>query len=177
LKFNLSSLAAAFNEQYVSIPDGEIALMARKFCALHKFHKKRRRSLRGCFECGDTTHFTIDCPKRKKFNSSNKYDYANQNDSSNKGDNKKKNHFRDKKKKFQKIISRACAALSDFDFSSEEFSISEEGEKIKCKKGEVWSHGTRGSTGALPNGEVVSGATGYLAVPEPSSMGRQGPEP
>jgi hypothetical protein len=75
---------------------------------LHKFHKERRRSPCGCFECGDTTHFIIDCPNRKKFNSSNKYDYANQNDSSNKGDNKKKNGFEDKKKKkkkFQKIMS------------------------------------------------------------------------
>jgi hypothetical protein len=37
--------------------------------------------------CG-TTHFIIDYPKRKKLDSSNKYDYTNQNDSSNKGDNK-----------------------------------------------------------------------------------------
>jgi hypothetical protein len=50
---------------------------------LHKFYKERRRSPRGCFECGDTTHFMANCPKRKKFDSSNKYDYTNQNDSSN----------------------------------------------------------------------------------------------
>jgi hypothetical protein len=56
---------------------------------LHKFHKERRRSPRGCFECGNTTHFIVDCPKRKKLDSSNKYDYTNQNDSSNKGNNKK----------------------------------------------------------------------------------------
>jgi hypothetical protein len=104
---------------------------------LHKFHKERRKSLRGCFECGNTTHFITDCPKRKKFDSSNKYEYANQNDSSNKGDNKKKNRFRDeKKKKFQKIMSRASAVFSDFDFSSEDSSSSEEDEKIKCKKGD-----------------------------------------
>jgi hypothetical protein len=49
----------------------------RKFCFLHKFHKERRRSPRGCFECGDTTHFIVDCPKRKKLSSfSNKYDYT-----------------------------------------------------------------------------------------------------
>jgi hypothetical protein len=43
----------------------------------------------------------------------------------NKGDSKKKNRFGDnKKKKFQKIMSRACAALSDFDFSSEDSSSS-----------------------------------------------------
>jgi hypothetical protein len=64
-----------------------------------------KRSPRGSFECGDTTHFITNCPKRKKFDSSNKYDYANWNDSRNKGDNKKKNHFGDKKMKFQKIIS------------------------------------------------------------------------
>jgi hypothetical protein len=136
LEFALSSLAAAFDEQYESIPNDEIALLARKFRALHKFHKERRRSPMGCFECGDTTHFITDCPKRKKFDSSNKYDYTNQNDSSNKGDNNKKYHFGDKKKKFQKIMSRACAALSDFDFSSDDSSSSEEDEKVKCKKGE-----------------------------------------
>jgi hypothetical protein len=37
--------------------------------------------------------------KRKKLNSSNRYDYTNQNNFSNKGDNKNKYHFRDKRKK------------------------------------------------------------------------------
>jgi hypothetical protein len=32
-------------------------------------------------------------------------------------------------------MSRACAALSDFDFSSEDSSSSEEDEKMKCRKG------------------------------------------
>jgi hypothetical protein len=97
LEFALSSLDATFDEQYESIPDDEIALLARKFCALHKFHKERRRSPRGCFECSDTTHFIADCPKRKKLNS-NKYDYTKQNDYSKGNDNKYR--FRDKKKKF-----------------------------------------------------------------------------
>jgi hypothetical protein len=66
LKFAVSSLAAAFDEQYESIPDDEIALLVRKFHALHKFYKERRRSPRGCFECDDTTHFIADCPKRKR---------------------------------------------------------------------------------------------------------------
>jgi hypothetical protein len=44
---------------------------------MHRFHKERRRSPRGCFECGDTTHFIADCPKQKKFDSSNKYNYNN----------------------------------------------------------------------------------------------------
>jgi hypothetical protein len=57
---------------------------------LHKFHKEKRRSPRGCFECGDTTHFIADCPKRKKLDSSNKYNYNNQNDSSDKGEGKRK---------------------------------------------------------------------------------------
>jgi hypothetical protein len=102
LEFVLSSLAAASDEQHESIPDDEIALLPRKFGTLHNFHKERRRSPRGCIKCGDTTHFITDCPKRKKFHSSNKYDYANRNDSSNKGNKKKKNHFGDnnKKKKF-----------------------------------------------------------------------------
>jgi hypothetical protein len=76
---------------------------------LHKFHKERRRSPRGCFECGATTHFIADRPKRKKLDSSNKYNYNknNQNDSNNKGDDKMKYRFKDKKKKkkFQKIMS------------------------------------------------------------------------
>jgi hypothetical protein len=75
LEFALSSLSAASDEQYESIPDDEIALLVRKFRVLHKFHKERRRSLRGYFECDDTTHFIADCLKRKKLNSSsNKYD-------------------------------------------------------------------------------------------------------
>jgi hypothetical protein len=138
LELALSSVAAASDEQYESIPDDKIALRARKFHALHKFHEERTRSPKAYFKCGDTTHFITDCPKRKKFDSSNKYDYANRNDSNNKGDNKKKNRFGDnnKKEKFQKIMSRACATLSDFDFSSEDSSSSEEDEKIKCKKGD-----------------------------------------
>jgi hypothetical protein len=42
LEFALSSLIAASDEQYESIPDDEIALLARMFRALHKFHKERR---------------------------------------------------------------------------------------------------------------------------------------
>jgi hypothetical protein len=81
LEFALSSLAAASDEQYDSIPDDEIALLMRKLCALHIFHKERKRSSRGCFECGDTTQFIADWPKRKKLDSSsNKYDYTKRND-------------------------------------------------------------------------------------------------
>jgi hypothetical protein len=101
---------------------------------LHRFHKERRRSPRGCFECGDTTHFIADYPKRKKLDSSsNKYDYTKQNDYS-KGDDKKKYRFGDKKKKkFQKMMSRACAALSDLDFSSDDSSSSKADERLKRK--------------------------------------------
>jgi hypothetical protein len=98
LEFALSSLAIASDEQYENIPDDVIALLVRKFHALHKLCKERRRSPRGCFKCDDTTHFIVDCPKRKKLNSSNKYDYNNQNEYS-KGDNKMKNCFRDNNKK------------------------------------------------------------------------------
>jgi hypothetical protein len=55
LEFALSFLCATSDEQYESIPDDEIALLARKFHALHRFRKERRRSPRGRFECGDTT--------------------------------------------------------------------------------------------------------------------------
>jgi hypothetical protein len=73
---------------------------------LHRFRKERRRSPRGYIECGDTTHFITDCPKRKKLDSSsNKYDYTKRNEYS-KGDDKKKYRFGDKKKKkFQKMMS------------------------------------------------------------------------
>jgi hypothetical protein len=37
LEFALSSLAVASDEQHESIPDDEIALLTRKFRALHKF--------------------------------------------------------------------------------------------------------------------------------------------
>jgi hypothetical protein len=83
---------------------------------LHKLRKERKKSPRGCFECDNITHFIVDCPKRKKLDSSNKYDC-----------------FGDKKKKFQKMISRACAALSDLDFSSDDSFSSDEDEKLKCK--------------------------------------------
>jgi hypothetical protein len=137
LEFTLSSLSTASDEQYESIPDDKIALLVRKFRVLCRFRKEWRRSPRGYFECGDTTHFITDCPKRKKFDSSNKYNYNNRNDSSDKGDNKKKYCFGDKKKKkFQKMMSRACATLSDLDFSSDDSSSSEEDERPKCKTGD-----------------------------------------
>jgi hypothetical protein len=101
-------------------------LFARKFWTLHKVQKERRRSSQnfwGCFECGDTTHFITDCHKRKKYDYSNKSNY------------KKKNRFDDKKKKnIKKIMSRACTTLSDFNFSSEDSSSSEEDEKVNYKK-------------------------------------------
>jgi hypothetical protein len=134
-------LAAASDEQYESIPDDEIALLARKFRALHRFRKERRRSPRGCFECGGTTHFIADFPKWKKLDSSsNKYNYNNRNDYSDKGEGKKKYYFRNKKKKkkkkFQKMMSCACATLNDLDFFSDDSSSSEEDEKPKRKTGD-----------------------------------------
>jgi hypothetical protein len=82
-EFVLPSLAGAYDEQYEIIPDDEIALLARMFRVLHKFRKERRRSPRGCFECGDTAHFITDYPKRKKFDSSNKNNYDNKCDYTN----------------------------------------------------------------------------------------------
>jgi hypothetical protein len=129
-------LDAASDEQYESIPDDEITLLARKFRTLYMFLKERRRSLRGCFKCSNTTHFITDYLKRKKFDSSKKYNYNNRNDSSDKGEGKKKYRFRDKKKKkkmFQKMMSHVCAALSDLNFYSDDSSSSEDDEKPKCK--------------------------------------------
>jgi hypothetical protein len=92
-------LVTTSDEQHESILNDEIALLVRKFRVLHKFHKERRRSPRGCFECGDSTHFIADYPKKKKLDSSpNKYDYAKRNDY-NKDEDKRKYRFGDKKKK------------------------------------------------------------------------------
>jgi hypothetical protein len=117
-----------------SIPNNKIALVARKFWAMHKFQKEGRinsRNYQGCFECGNTTHFITDCSKRKK------YDYSNKNNYYNKNYHKKKNCFRGKKKKnIKKIMSQACGTLSDFDFSSEDSSCLEEDEKVNYEKKE-----------------------------------------
>jgi hypothetical protein len=47
-----------------------------------------------------------------------------------------KYRFRDKKKKFQKMMSRACTTLSDLDFSNDDSSSSEEDERTKRKTGD-----------------------------------------
>jgi hypothetical protein len=53
------------------------------------------------------------------------------------GDDKKKYRFGDNnKKKFEKIMSRVCAGLSDFNFFSDDSSSSEEYEKVKRKQGD-----------------------------------------
>jgi hypothetical protein len=44
LEFSLSSLAATSDEQYESIPDDEIALLARKFWVIHKLRKEMRKA-------------------------------------------------------------------------------------------------------------------------------------
>jgi hypothetical protein len=98
LEFALSSLSTASDEQYKSIPNDEIVLLARKFRALHMLQKERRRSPRDCFEYDDTIHFIADCPKQKKFDSFNKYNYNNRNDSSDKCEGKKKYRFSQKRR-------------------------------------------------------------------------------
>jgi hypothetical protein len=47
-------------------------MLVRKIHTLPRFHNERRRSARGCLECGNTTHFITDCPKRKKLDSSSR---------------------------------------------------------------------------------------------------------
>jgi hypothetical protein len=42
-EFIVSSLVVASNEQYESIPDDEIVMLVRKFHALYKFCKERKR--------------------------------------------------------------------------------------------------------------------------------------
>jgi hypothetical protein len=104
---------------------------------MHTFWKERRRNSQnswGYFKCGDTTHFITDCLKRKKCDFSNMNNYNNKNDYNNRNDYKKKNRFGDKKKNIKKIMTRACAALRDFDFSSEDSSSLEEDKKVNHKK-------------------------------------------
>jgi hypothetical protein len=55
--------------------------------------RRGSRNSRGYFKCGNTTHFIFDCPKRKKYDYSNKNNY------------KKKNYFGNKKKNIKKIMS------------------------------------------------------------------------
>jgi hypothetical protein len=43
LEFALSSLVVTSDEQYESIPSDDIVLLVRKFWAMHKFQKERRR--------------------------------------------------------------------------------------------------------------------------------------
>jgi hypothetical protein len=88
---------------------------------MHKFQKERRRGSQN----------SRGCPKRKKYDDSNKNDYNNKNDYT------KKNLLGDKKNKnIKKIMSRACASMSNFDFSSEDSSSSEEDAKVNYKKKE-----------------------------------------
>jgi hypothetical protein len=127
LEFALSSLVSASDEQMEAIPNEELALLTKKFKRFYNNRKERRGGrTRGCFECGDMNHYIADCPKKKKF------DYSNKNDNfkgSYKDDYKKKKSFGSKKKNIKKIMSRACAALSDIDFSNKDISSSDEGRR------------------------------------------------
>jgi hypothetical protein len=107
LEFALSSLAAVSYEQYKSIPDGEIVLLARKFRALHKFCKERRRSPRGLLQVWWYYSLHHRLPQEEEVRLLQQVRLHQLEWLSNKGDNKKKNHLRDnnnKKKKFQKIM-------------------------------------------------------------------------
>jgi hypothetical protein len=63
LEFALSSLAVASDEQYESIPDNEIALLARKFITLHKLRKERRRSPRAALSVATPPTSSLTAPR------------------------------------------------------------------------------------------------------------------
>jgi hypothetical protein len=63
LEFVLSSLCAASDEQYESIPDEEIALLARKFRSLHRFCKERRRSPRAASSAATLLTSSLTAPR------------------------------------------------------------------------------------------------------------------
>jgi hypothetical protein len=149
LEFILSYLATAFDEQYESIPDDEIILLARKFRSLHKFCKERRRSPRGCFECGDITHSSPTAPRRRSSTPPSSTTIVTgttlvTSTTTPSGMTTAKamtrrsttSGTRRRRRSSRKIMSRACTALSDFDFSSDDSSSSEEDEKIKRKPGD-----------------------------------------
>jgi hypothetical protein len=125
-EFALSSLTVASDEQYKSISNDEIALLARKLCVLHMFHKvlwvRQHHPLHRRLPQAEEArlllqHVQLQQPERLH----------------RQGEGKKKYRFGDKKKKFQKMMSWACVVLSDFDFSSDDSLSSDEDDKPKRK--------------------------------------------
>jgi hypothetical protein len=112
--------------------------VARKFHALHKFHKERRRSPSCCFKCGDNSHFIADCPKRKKFDSPTCTTTPTRTTPATRATIRRRTDSETTTRR-RRSSRRSCpesAPLSDFNISSEDSSILEEDEKIKCKKGD-----------------------------------------
>jgi hypothetical protein len=129
LEFALSSLCAASDEHYESIPDDEIVLLVRKFRALHRFRKERRRSPTAASSVMTPPTSSPTTPRGR----SSTPPLTSMITPSGTTTVKKKYRFGDKKKKFQKMMSRACAALSDLNFSSDDSSSSKEDERPKRK--------------------------------------------
>jgi hypothetical protein len=119
LEFVLSSLAEASDEQYKSIPDDEIA--------------RRGGDHLGAASSATTPPTSSSTAPRGRSSTPTTSMTTSSGTTTTRA---MKLRFGDKKKKkFQKTISRACAALINFNFSSDDSSSSGEDEKVKCKKG------------------------------------------
>jgi hypothetical protein len=138
LVFALSSLCAASDEQYESIPDDEIALVARKFHALHRFYKERRRSPRAVSSAATPPTSSSTASRERSSTPLTSTTTITGTTPATRARARRSTTFRDKKKKkkFQKMMSRACAALSDLDLSSDDSFSSEEDERPKRKTGD-----------------------------------------
>jgi hypothetical protein len=139
LEFALSSLVTDSNEQYESIPDNEIALLARKFHTLHKLCKKRRRSPKGCFECDDTTHFIDDCPKRKKLDSYPTSTTTPSGMTTTRVTTRRSTALGQQEEQIPEDDLPSVCCLSDLEFSNDDSSNSEQDEKVKHKLGDFTS--------------------------------------
>jgi hypothetical protein len=86
---------------------------------LYKFCKERRRSPRGYFECGNTTHFITDCTKRQKFMSRvcatlSDFDFLSDDSSSSEEDEKVKRKQGDFTSLY--LMGKSSRNISDSDF-------------------------------------------------------------
>jgi hypothetical protein len=80
--FALSSLVSITEEQLEALGDDELALIISQFSWFHNNRLNHRRGggpKEECYDCGDSDHFVVHCPKKNK-HSSNKYDSSKHKD-------------------------------------------------------------------------------------------------
>jgi hypothetical protein len=139
-EFALSSLATTSDEQYEIIPDDEIALLVRKFapCTSSTRRGGDHRGAASSAATPPTSSPTVPSGRSSTPPPTSTTTTTGMTPAT-RAWARRKYRFGDKKKKFQKMMSRACAALSDLEFSSDGSSNSEEDEKPKHKTGDFTS--------------------------------------